>query len=138
MKRCSKCKTEKPLTDFYRHSTMRDGRHSYCKRCFIQANKSWVKRNPEKARGYLLKRKYGLSVEVVREILSVQQHRCAICTRPLNLLKTGHVDHDHKTGVVRGILCGSCNRAIGLLQDDPFIISEAAAYLENSGEVGNG
>lgn len=101
----------------------------------MAANRRWVQSNPEKVRASVLRRRYGITEKSVQEMLEHQEHKCAICMRAIEFLRTGHVDHDHKTGRVRGILCGSCNRALGLLQDDAFIISEAAAYLQNHAEL---
>lgn len=59
--------------------------------------------------------------------------RCDICggTRPGGRFNNWHIDHDHLTGLVRGVLCAHCNTAIGLLGDDPSRIRRAAAYLES-------
>lgn len=77
---------------------------------------------------------YGHTYAQLAEILSAQANKCAICETHLKDLgkgpNLGHVDHCHKTGVVRGILCSNCNRAIGLLGDDPWILKNAALYLK--------
>lgn len=62
-------------------------------------------------------------------LLTAQNHQCAICYRKFDTEQTSHIDHSHKTGKTRGLLCGACNRAIGLLQDDPEVCKNAAAYL---------
>ncbi len=69
--------------------------------------------------------KYGMSESDYDIVVAMQNGRCAICSRTKELM----VDHDHKTGQVRGLLCTSCNSGIGLLQDDPDIIINAMAYL---------
>jgi len=80
-----------------------------------------------------LRRKFGLSREVYESMYTTQERKCAICGSD----DTGQnarrmsVDHNHVTRAVRGLLCGSCNRAIGLLKEDPAIIRNAALYLEN-------
>ena len=58
-----------------------------------------------------------------------QQERCAGCRRPL-LEEDGHVDHDHATGRVRGLLCNTCNFALGSVKDDPVILRGLMAYLD--------
>ena len=73
-----------------------------------------------------LKSKYGLSEAEYWNLYCHQAGCCAICQRRVAL----SVDHDHRTGEVRGLLCGSCNRAIGLLKDDPDRAGRAAQYLE--------
>ena len=72
--------------------------------------------------------KFGLSLEKYDEMLASQGGRCAICRRKPRKISL-HVDHDPKSGEVRGLLCFSCNQALGSLQDDPYIDSSAATYL---------
>lgn len=80
-------------------------------------------RHARKDRWY--RHKYGVSQRQVDEMTARQNGRCGICRETLAL----HVDHDHETGVVRGLLCGNCNRAIGLLAHDPSRMRAAIAYL---------
>ncbi len=63
--------------------------------------------------------------------MRAQRRRCAVCGRKLGP-RTPHVDHDHETGRVRGLLHGSCNRALGLLRDDPDVLESGARYLRRS------
>ena len=73
--------------------------------------------------------KYGLTPEDYAAMLANQCGVCAICEK---VCKTGRglaVDHNHTTGVVRGLLCANCNRGIGMMQDDPTIVAKAHAYL---------
>lgn len=73
-------------------------------------------------------RKYGVSPDCFQLMLAVQKNACAICKEIF--LKPPHVDHCHKTGEVRGLLCGSCNRALGLLKDSPDLLESAKEYLQ--------
>jgi hypothetical protein len=75
-----------------------------------------------------LKRKFGLSLEEYDEMLASQGGGCAICQRKPRKISL-HVDHDPKSGRVRGLLCFSCNQALGSLRDDPDIVSSAVTYL---------
>jgi hypothetical protein len=79
-----------------------------------------------------IKRKYGISLKALEAMYVAQQGRCAICgvPRPLRGKDCLHIDHNHNTGVVRGLLCGTCNKGIGLLRDDPFVLRAAADYLD--------
>jgi hypothetical protein len=70
--------------------------------------------------------RYGLTIESFNSLLASQQGCCAICRE---VLKNPCVDHDHRTGLVRGILCHDCNRAIGMMRDSPDILRRAADYL---------
>ena len=113
---------------------------------FIRRTQRWRKKHPERYEALLernrtvnkerraevnrrshLRRKYGLSIEVYEFLCLVQDQKCAICGEEVEKL---HVDHEHGTGRVRGLLCGKCNKAIGLLNDDPQLLSAAAVYLQ--------
>jgi hypothetical protein len=95
----------------------------------------WKKENPDKVaiveRRSLLKKKYGLSLEQYEAMSEAQGHSCAICGGHREQEHTGKliVDHCHATGAVRGLLCNTCNRGIGLLKDDPQLLSHALNYL---------
>lgn len=79
-----------------------------------------------------LKRKYSLSVEEYAWMLNSQDGKCASCRDVLGLDKFTHVDHDHETGDIRGILCNGCNTALGLLKDSEDRICNLLNYLRNS------
>lgn len=75
--------------------------------------------------------RYGLTLDEVEVMLT--DARCAICgTDDFSNSRTGRpdIDHDHKTGRVRGTLCSQCNTGIGLMNDNPALLRKAAAYLE--------
>lgn len=77
-------------------------------------------------RNYRLGRNFGITLLDFLDMEKQQSGKCAICDE---LCADLHVDHCHDTGVVRGLLCGSCNRGIGLLRDDPGILMNAVNYL---------
>jgi Recombination endonuclease VII len=77
-----------------------------------------------------LRTRYNITLDEVKEMLIRQNGQCAVCPTPLTELN-GQVDHNHKTSVVRGILCNYCNWAAGLLKDDPIYCRNLANYLEN-------
>jgi hypothetical protein len=77
---------------------------------------------------YMINR-YGINLDRYNELLLEQGGVCAVCH--IDKAERLHVDHDHNTGVVRGLLCGSCNRAIGLMKDDTDILNSAIEYLKN-------
>jgi hypothetical protein len=71
---------------------------------------------------------YGLSVMDYEELIMSQGNKCAIC---LNVFVTQpHVDHDHNTGEIRGLLCRPCNTGLGLFKDSPEYLSQALAYIK--------
>lgn len=87
-----------------------------------------------KAHAYYM-RNYGISLREVRKMSEEQNHQCALCGGEGFTMATHHsallvVDHCHETGRVRRLLCHNCNRALGLLSDDPELMRRAAAYIE--------
>jgi hypothetical protein len=83
-------------------------------------------------RARYLKSEYGISEEDYERLYSNQSGKCAICKRAHSRL---HIDHDHSTGHIRELLCGSCNRAIGLLKEDVAVLKAAARYIERHSAV---
>ena len=77
-----------------------------------------------------LKRKFGLTVEQYDAMLANQAGGCGICGKPLRSDISLHVDHDHETGRIRGLLCFTCNNALGDFEDDPVLLRAATAYVE--------
>ncbi|MFE2407116.1 endonuclease VII domain-containing protein [Kitasatospora sp. NPDC059408] len=86
----------------------------------------WRKNNPRGNRKWQLEYFYGLSLERWDELVLAQEGRCAICNRPAELV----VDHCHRTGNVRELLCGTCNSGLGHFKDDPIRMRAAATYIE--------
>lgn len=77
-----------------------------------------------------VRRNYGLTKEQYFELLRVQGGGCALCGRANSGGRRLHVDHNHQTGLVRGLLCGSCNRGLGYLRENAALLTKAIAYLE--------
>lgn len=77
-------------------------------------------------------KKYGISQSDYEALLNHQGGVCAICNRTMQGSRDEVVDHDHKTGQVRGIIHGNCNIALGMLNDDPELLINAAKYLMDS------
>jgi Recombination endonuclease VII len=111
---CRECSTSKPHDEWSRNRASADGWASYCKACCAERN-----------RVLYFARKYGLAPREVRSLFEAQPV-CPICLKN----PPAHIDHDHVTGTVRGVLCFTCNAALGQLQDDPTIMRRAAAYVE--------
>lgn len=159
MKRCKKCGLWKPLDDFYREKGCKDGHRPECKQCNLAARKAWYQKNrqreiqrvrawqlenPERhrekqrqynherrdqARADHLKRTFDLTVEEYERLIRDQRGGCATCGRLPSRISL-HVDHDHKTHEIRGLLCMQCNNGLGLLQESPELLRDAADYLE--------
>ena len=143
-KECFICKERLSQDNFY---ILKTGKlFSYCKECTAtKAKKDWVKygekiknKRVEKAKTpesklelkiRNLKRRYGLEYNDWLDLLKKQYNKCEICNREFTEELSPVVDHCHKTENVRGLLCNSCNRGIGYLQDNYDIINSAANYL---------
>jgi hypothetical protein len=80
--------------------------------------------------GYL-KRKYGITIEQYDELLAAQGGRCAICRREPRPDISLHLDHDHESGQLRGVLCFRCNNALGDFDDEVSLLRAAVGYLES-------
>jgi hypothetical protein len=101
----------------------------------------WVKNSPKKYsinRNSRLKKSFGIDLIEYERLLEEQNFKCKICgIKPdssihPNGVATLEVDHDHKTGTIRGLLCGKCNRALGHVNDNKDILLAMIAYLDNS------
>jgi hypothetical protein len=86
-------------------------------------------------REYHLKRKYGITLEDYERMLEAQGGVCAICGEPRPEERTLHVDHDHETGEVRGLLCFRCNNALGDFREQYELFQKAADYLDRDLEL---
>lgn len=165
MKTCTRCKREKPESEFRPKARYRDGLNCYCLQCekeysqaynektrtrrkiccreyyrkhkpeFRARAKRWQQEHPERyaavSRECYLRRVYGMKQTEYHTLLEKQGGGCAICKKPPRPGKRGmlHVDHDHQTGAVRGLLCQSCNHGIGNFLDSVDLLACAAAYL---------
>jgi hypothetical protein len=158
-KTCSKC--SRSDVEFEPRKKAPDGLRSQCRGCrkelrrdyyvankdeVLKKNKRWVEKNPErikkikkrshKKNGRKLKlwRAYKMTVEDYNAMLSKQGGRCAVpeCrTDTPGGVGSFKVDHDHKTGRVRALLCNWCNTALGQALDSPIRLRALAAYLES-------
>lgn len=75
---------------------------------------------------------YGITVEHFKALLDAQGRQCPGCTAPLDGGKDTHIDHDHVTRKVRGLLCPTCNRALGMVKDSVEVLLRLGVYLEKS------
>jgi len=113
----------------YDHKT-KEGRAAY--------QKSYRKLNPYLEKNRALRDSFGLSLDDYNRMLEAQGGVCAICKQAETHMRNGRlkalaVDHSHKTGAIRGLLCSDCNTGIGKLKDDPEVLRSAIRYLGNLG-----
>lgn len=144
MARCSGCQKRKPRTSFPKS---KGGRYAYCKVCHRDRQRKYRSDHPERVRRanrltqlkreehprqyktrwwrQYLKREYNVSPDEIKALYRSQGHRCAICKRKKKLC----VDHNHRTGKVRGLLCVDCNTGLGKLGDSLRGLMRAIKYL---------
>lgn len=149
MKKCTgPCGETKPLSEFFKDKGFKDGHYSRCKKCKTAATMAWRKknpkrynagaiswrdRNPDKQHAADIKRHYGITIEDYNKMLAVQNNRCALCPKEHNTkAKRGrlYVDHCHKTGQVRALLCGAHNSMLGYAEDSVEVLQKAIDYLK--------
>jgi hypothetical protein len=126
MKRCADCKQTKPSDEFPRNRNTNDGYHCYCKAGNNARTRESRQRLHGGSRHYHLMHRYGIGADEFDDLVRRQGGVCAICGRA----DPEHVDHDHDTGDVRGILCFNCNGGLGQFRDSVHALRAAAAYLE--------
>jgi hypothetical protein len=122
-------------------------RKGYCRECYSSyleerlaaskearvAKRSAARKyaSSERNRELRLAKLYGITLADYDAMVEAQDDRCAICStdKPGGSSTNWHVDHDHSTGRVRGLLCSRCNLAIGQFNDDPALLIRACVYL---------
>jgi hypothetical protein len=157
MKQCTKCGEQKPLSEFYKRKDRPIGVTSACKPCISLSKdpdkrklswKKWREANPDKRKAskaawdkanpgkrklnsYKARvKKYNLSIEQYENMLVQQNGCCAICNNVLDKAEKTHIDHDHVTNEVRGILCHGCNTSLGGFKDSIDVLKSAVNYLK--------
>jgi len=95
-----------------------------------QKSRDNYKKNPSLYKERRIKYKYGMTYEDKEKIFQSQEGRCAICLKPFSMHEL-HIDHDHITNEVRGLLCPHCNTSLGLLKEDTDILKNMINYLES-------
>ncbi len=131
MKKCVKCKKEKPLSLFFKNCKAKDGLQWACKECDQNRHLKWKQDNPEEYKRRIkntdLKRNYGITLIEYEKSKEEQKNSCYICSEVTNDLV---VDHCHISGKVRKLLCNNCNAGLGMYKDKPELLRKAAEYLE--------
>jgi hypothetical protein len=114
------------VDEFPRNRANADGLGGYCKPCHNAKGKETYTRLYGGTREYHLRRRYGITGADFEAMVQAQGGTCAVCDG-----KPEHVDHDHATGEVRGVLCFNCNQALGNARDDLKVLKGLAAYLRS-------
>lgn len=141
---CAKCRKSQPPENFSKDAARRDQLFLYCRSCEgVRLARHYQKqiatpegRSARRRNAWVrLMQSRGMSAKQYEDMLADQGGTCAICHRAETFIGRGgsvrplSVDHDHETGVIRGLLCHACNMAIGLAGEDPERLEEAANYL---------
>lgn len=144
-RQCTVCEVRRPLTDFGKRIGYKDGRRRQCRFCrtkYEQRRRSgegfvYKPVSPELAHARHLKLKYGLTRDQYLDMLSAQGGTCGICRKwpPHSRCRNLFVDHCHRTGRVRGLLCNRCNLALAKFGDDLPGFLAVVAYLENAAKT---
>jgi len=144
---CSTCKIDKKLELFNIDKKGKLGRHAYCKQCAKdkrdllgnnkERQKKWRQNNLEFYKNYARMWSYQkLGIKITQEeydlLVLKQQNRCAICQDTPSDGKVLCLDHNHNTLKVRGLLCNSCNIALGKFKDSKEILTKALDYLRDN------
>ena len=123
-KKCTKCNLIKEFTEFGLKKSSKSGLESRCKSCRAKVERT---------------HKYNITENEIEQLAAKQQHCCAICNKPETSLNNKRtivqnlaIDHCHKTGKVRGLLCSNCNIAIGKFKEDIDLLNSAIKYLKNN------
>lgn len=139
---CPKCSIDKPASEFWKDKRRKNGLQVYCKPCFKEFRRNWADRKAAARRWYHNKgkyaaaaKRYGIPLDEYMDALA-KFTACKICRREITTVTMdGHtrlpsVDHDHKTGKVRGLLCSRCNVALGMLGEDIPTMQRALKYVK--------
>jgi hypothetical protein len=159
VKFCKACNTNKIEDSFYKDKSKQDGLTFYCKLCYKLRQRAYSKErmteeqrqknnarsklhrelNPERVRNLIKKayylKNYGITYEQFLAMYEASGKKCSICDKVVihlgrNIHNRAVLDHCHKTGKIRNILCHMCNASIGLMREDKELIMKVYKYLE--------
>ncbi len=140
-KNCSnkncKQKNPQPFSNFGNDKSRKDGKDYWCKLCKKNdykrkqnhTNYNNKKENKERSKNNRLLKNYGINLDLYNQKLLQQNHKCKICQKNKITTKVLCVDHDHKNGKIRGLLCRKCKLLIGNCSEDIEVLKRAIEYL---------
>jgi hypothetical protein len=133
---CLCCREVLPMNMFI-SGIVKARKYSYCSKCRNAKNDERRRKNGSeqtRRRRKNLMQRFKMSVEDYASMLESQDNKCSICGKEyISGSKRFAVDHDHSTGLVRGILCSRCNTAIGQFEDNVVLLEGAISYLKKNG-----
>lgn len=138
MKRCSKCYTLRHTDDYHKDASRLDGRSYVCKQCHNERSRLYSKSHENERESYRIEYHYGINTDELFDMLLSQDGKCATCQCSITLERKhtnrAHIDHDHRTGKVRELLCKECNKALGLIKEDKDTLMNMIAYIDKHNE----
>jgi hypothetical protein len=124
-KKCTKCFIEKPLEEFCHNSKGLYKKAQRCKKCSAKITADFREVNHNK----YYAAKFKTTEEIIEKVLS--KDVCDICGKQASKLRRHAIDHCHKTGKIRGLLCDTCNKGLGLFYDNIDLMQKAIDYLRS-------
>lgn len=120
---CTKCNIKKNLDAFFKNS-----KSNWCKDCKYKYARDTYNKKSDLERKYInAKRNFGLEKQDFLEV--IKPKKCEICGYKFESLAEKNIDHCHETNIIRGVLCGDCNKLLGYSKDSPKILMSAIKYL---------
>lgn len=131
-KACSICKISKTLESFsiYKNKAGRDVIHSRCRPCDMEYFRRWKLEHPVGWKKRHIRDRYGIEMIDHQRMLRKQGWTCGICRKSFPSTRGRHIDHDHKTGKVRDVLCAGCNLRTSLVEKGRNKHFDPAPYIE--------
>ena len=131
-RKCSNCLEVKSEDDFGLQPKGKYGLKSRCKACIAKLKTKSTPEQLERANYLRRFRKYGLTEEQYLKLISDSGNKCMICSKEFKTATDAFIDHCHSTGLVRGVLCSSCNSGLGFFKDSSLLLSKANNYILGS------
>ena len=132
-KRCQKCGVDRPSEDYWRDMSRSDGLSNRCRECQSEYHRAYHDRTKDKHRERRCLRsrvnRHGVTEERFYTMLIGQDKACSICRKPFAVMRHCHIDHNHKTGQIRALLCSTCNTGLGQFREDKALLEAAINYL---------
>ena len=135
---CKGCNRRLPISAFWFENKAVQRRHYRCKQCHGKYIRDWLTDHQENRRRAVQTyyrrhgirfRRYGITKDQYDQMVRYQGNVCAICGKGTENDRPLDIDHDATTGIIRGLLCNSCNTGIGKLGHDPIRLASAARYI---------
>jgi hypothetical protein len=125
---CTLCRETLPVGRFHKGGSSSDGLKSWCKACVARKDQEWHLNHPKQRSEVWMRFRYGIEPSEFSRLMAAQDNACAICRQPFGAAKMAgpRIDHDHESGIVRGLLCHNCNVGIACLKESRQVLLQAA------------